>query len=184
MKTTTTVLMATVAIVVAGLANAGEVAQQVAPFAAYQNTEDMDNGYGGGLKYAVTYDGLMPHLDVGVDVRAAWLTFSEDDNDYGVDLDMVPIELTFLARYEVLDGSKPYVGVGVGYYFFDSDEIDIDDELGCYGIVGWNQKVMEHLSVFAEAKYLLLEPDVNGVASTADIDLSGVGANIGIAMDW
>jgi len=163
---------------------AGEIVQQISPFASYQNTEDMDNGIGGGLKYVVTYGEVIPHLDAGLDVRASWLMFDGDDNDYRADLDMVPIELTFLAQYEVFAGCKPYLGVGVGYYIFDSDEIDIDDDLGCYGIVGWNQKVLEHLSVFAEAKYLLLEPDVNGGTPTADIDLSGVGANVGIAVDF
>ena len=174
----------TVAIValMSASAVAATVSQQAGPLVAYQDTEDIEEGYGAGLKYVVMWENVAPKLACGLDIRAGWLTYDGDDNDYGMDLDVFPVELTALAGYEVFGGTRPYAGIGVGGYFFDADEddADIDDDVGFYGVLGWDQGLTEQVSVFAEAKYLWLEPDANG----EDLDLGGFGANVGVAARW
>ncbi len=168
-------------VIVAGTAAAGGISQQAGPFVTYQNTEDMEDGYGVGLKYLKMIQDVVPKLDCGVDVRASWLTYDGDDNDFRADLDIIPLEVFALMRYDVLAGTRAYAGVGLGYYVFDSDYVDIDDDIGFSAMVGCDQRVSDILSVFADVRYLWLEPDVN---AKADIDLGGVGANIGLALNW
>jgi hypothetical protein len=168
-------------VIVAGTAAAEGLSQQAGPFATYQNTQDMEDGYGVGVKYLKMFQDVVPKLDCGVDVRASWLAYDGDDNDFRADLDIIPLEVFALVRYEVLAGTRSYVGVGLGYYVFDSDYIDIDDDIGFSAMVGCDKRIVDTLSVFAEVRYLWLEPDVN---TEADIDLEGVGANIGIALNW
>lgn len=168
------------------LASAGAMAmnlsQQAGLYAAYQDTEDMKDGFGAGFKYVLMWNNVAPKLSCGVDIRAGWLTYDGDDNDYGADLDIVPVELSILAGYEVFNGARPYAGMGVGYYFFDAegDRLDMDDDVGFLGILGWDQRLTEQVSVFAEAKYLWLEPDANDT----DPDLGGFGADVGVCMNW
>jgi opacity protein-like surface antigen len=177
--------LAAMLIVVAGsTAKADGCSQQAGPFATYQNTEDMEDGYGAGLKYVLMFQDVVPNLDCGIDVRTSWLTYDSDDNDFRADLDVIPIEVSAVARYEVLDGTRAYVGMGVGYYFIDSDEIEIDDEVGLSAMLGCDQRIVDKLSVFAEVRYLWLEPDLDIRGLDADVDLSGVGANVGLALNW
>lgn len=183
----TKAMIAMIAAMISVSAMAGTFSQQAGPYASWLNAEDLDNGYGAGLKYNVMYEGVLPRLGLGLDVRGGWLMFEGDDNDYGTDLDMFPVEATALASYEVFDGAKPYAGVGIGGYFFDEDDdaVDVDDELGFYVVLGWDQSIMKHLSVFAEAKYLWLEPEAKGPAGVEqDLDVGGFGANVGICMNW
>ena len=154
-------------------AMAQSLSQQVGVSALYQNSSDFDDGWGAGLKYTLLVNDVAPKLALGADVRCGWLTYS--------DTDVYPLELTVLARYEVVSGARPYVGGGVGYYFFDeSGSISIDDDFGYYAVVGWDQSLTKNVLVFAEAKYLWLTPDTN----MKDDDFSGVGANIGVAYNW
>lgn len=80
----------------------------------------------------------------------------------------------------MIEGTRPYVGGGIGYYFFDEDDADVDDEVGYYCVAGIDQSVGNGISVFAEAKYLWLEPD----SDFGDVELDGFGANIGAAYNW
>ena len=167
-----------------GFGYAGEMTQQAGAFASYQNSKDLDNGNGIGMNYAITFQKIMPKLAVGADLRVSSMAFNKEYNDYGVDLDVMPVELSLVAQYEFLAGSKPYVGIGAGYYVFDSDQIDVGYEVGCFGILGYTQQIEGHVWIFVEAKYLLLKPAVNGPFPMDDVDLSGVGANVGVAMNW
>jgi len=154
---------------------AGQISQQPALFASYQDTDDASGGFGGGLKYAVYFDDDSG-LGVGVDLRGSWLTEFDDADD----LDVYPVEMTLLLRYAVLDGTLPYIGAGAGYYFFDEDDAGVDDEFGYYGVVGVDQAVSDGVSVFVEGKYLWLEPD----SDFGDVTLDGFGVNAGVALSW
>ena len=175
------IMEAMLILMIAGTAAAGGLSQQAGPFATCQNTEDMEDGYGVGLKYLVMFQDVKPKLDYGVDVRASWLTYDSDDNDFRADLDIIPLEVSTLVRYEILAGTRLYAGVGLGYYVFDSDDVDIDDDIGISAMVGYDKRVVDTLSVFAEVRHLWLEPDLN---TGSDIDLGGGGVNIGITLSW
>lgn len=188
LQQTLVVMVATA--IMTGAAAAQTLSQQAGPYASWLNAEDLDNGFGVGLKYSLMMQEVaptLPGLGLGFDIRAGWLTFDGDDNDYGIDMDMFPVELSALVGYEVMKGARPYAGVGGGYYFFDADSsrFDVDDEFGVYVILGWDQKVYEGISVFAEAKYLWLEPEIKGTGrSKADLDVGGFGTNLGVCYNW
>ena len=188
MKTLKQVSISMVAVaLMSASAIAGTLSQQAGPFAAYQNSKDFENGYGAGLKYALMWNDVVPNMACGMDVRAGWLKYNGDDNDYRSDLNVVPIEVSALAGYELFKGSRPYMGVGVGYYIIDvdGDTLDIDNDIGLYGVLGWDQRLTEYISVFAEAKYLWLDPDAeNSMGHKTDLEFGGFGANAGICMNW
>jgi outer membrane protein W len=79
----------------------------------------------------------------------------------------------------------PYVGAGVGYYLFDTDQGDIDDEVGFFPLVGL-EVGLQRVSILAEARWLFLEADVDSAqAELADLtkaDLDGLGVNVGLLL--
>lgn len=164
--------------------HAGEGAiQQLGVFGAYQDAGDLDQGLGGGAHCTFLFLEVAPGLDLGFDARGTWLTFDGEDNDFQADVDMIPVEGSVVALYSIREGTRPFIGAGAGYYFFDSDEIDIDDEVGFFARAGLEQQLSANLSLFAEAKYLWLEPEVEGFSGD-EIDLNGLGANAGLSFSW
>lgn len=179
-------LFALVAILASGAT--AQTLQQGGLGASWMYSDDLDNGYGATAKYVLLYQDLAPRVAGGLDIRSGWTTFDGEDNDYDTDVDVYPVEITALLDYEVADGANPYVGVGAGYYFFDVDDeggYDVDDDYGVYGLVGWDQNINKQVSVFAEAKYLWLEPDVDGpYGFSDDIDAGGCGVTLGLNYNW
>jgi opacity protein-like surface antigen len=178
--------------IMSAVTQAAPVTQQAGAYASWLDSEDLDQGYGAGMKYSVMWRELvpsMPGLMLGLDARIGWLTFDGEDNDFGVDVDVCPVELTFLAKHEIAEWNHaaPYVGAGVGGYFFDvedDDALDMDDEVGFHVVAGWEQPVTDRVSLFAEARYLWLEPDIETSASDDELEVGGFGANVGVCIAW
>ncbi len=83
---------------------------------------------------------------------------------------------------------QPYVGAGGSYYILDTNQFEIDDEIGWYGLAGFHVgRADGGPAFFAEAMYRKVDatianddasnPDING---KVDFDLSGVAVNAGI----
>jgi opacity protein-like surface antigen len=142
-------------------------------FGTSLDSDDLGDGYGGGAKLE-----LNPIDMVSVDARASWVHF--DDTD----VDMVPLEAAGLLNFPILfEHIVPYIGAGVGYYLFDADEADLDDQVGFFPLAGL-EIGLHSVSIMAEARWLFLETDVDSAeAELADIteaDVDGFGANIGL----
>jgi outer membrane protein W len=184
-----TLVIATLTIgMITATVRADGISQQIGAFASYQDTEDIEESYGGGLKYVVMLEDIGPKLDCGLDARASWVVFDSDYPDQGMDFDIAAIELTALARYALHGDTKVYAGIGFGYYFFDDGEdvtehVSLDADTGLYGLIGIEQRVAGNVSLFVEAKYLWLEAAVDGHSDGNDeLDLSGLGGTIGISI--
>lgn len=142
-------------------------------FGSYLDSDDLGDGYGGGVKLEVNPIDL-----VSIDGRASWLRF--DDGG----LDMFPLELTGLVNL-ALFGERivPYAGAGVGYYFFDGDRVDLDDEVGFFPLVGM-EIGFQRVSLMAEARWLFLEADVDSARGEfedlREADIDGLGINLGL----
>jgi hypothetical protein len=137
------------------------------------DSDDLGNGYGGGAKIE-----LNPIDFVSVDARASWIHF--DDTD----IDMIPLEVAGLLDFPILfEHIVPYIGVGTGYYMFDGDGGDLDDEVGYFPLAGL-EIGLHSISIMVEARYLFLETDVrNGEGSLAGhnrIDVDGPALNAGL----
>lgn len=186
------------AVVVFGLALVGsaqasngntvDVEQQVGVFGAYQNTDDLDEGYGGGLRYAVFANVAEPagasplkSLDIGGDLRASWLADYEHD-DTNFETDIYPVQANLLVRPEFKNGFRPYAGGGVGYAWFDEDNGSLDDDYTYSALLGVDQAINDQFSVFVEGEYMWLEPDRDN--GPGDVDLSGFGANVGVNFNF
>ena len=138
-------------------------------FGSYLDADDLGDGYGVGAKLELQAVDWM-----SVDARASYVNFSNPE------VDMYPLELAALLNIPLADEQiVPYAGVGVGYYILDASGFDMDDEVGFFPVVGleigaWN------LSFMIEARWLFLEPDVDGVSNVDEAELDGLGINAGL----
>jgi hypothetical protein len=164
-------LLAATGLCLAGCAHGSGV--ELGVFGSSLDSDDLGEGYGGGAKLE-----LNPIDLVSVDARASWLRFSDTD------IDMVPLEVAALLNSAALgERIVAYIGAGGGYYLFDGDEADLDDEVGFFPLVGL-EIGFHRLSVLVEARWLFLEADVDSaedeLQNLEDADVDGFGVNAGL----
>lgn len=164
-------LLAVLALVGTGCSTGSGV--ELAAFGSSLDSDDLGDGYGGGAKVE-----LNPIDMLSVDARASWIHF--DDTD----IDMIPLEAAVLLNCPLLfEHVVPYIGAGAGYYLFEGDGADLDDQVGFFPLAGL-EIGLHKVSIMAEARWLFLETDVeNAKAELADItdaDVDGLGINLGL----
>ena len=142
-------------------------------YGSYMDTDDLGEGLGLGAKLE------LQAIDwVSIDARASYILFNDPD------VDLVPLELAALVNIPLADEQiVPYAGVGVGYYIFDADGFDMDDEVGFFPVVGIEFGAY-NLSFLLEARWLFLESDLDKAAeefgSDDKADLDGLVINLGL----
>lgn len=142
-------------------------------FGSYLDSDDLGDGYGGGVKLEVKPIDL-----VSVDGRASWIYFED------FEIHMIPLEVAARLNLPLL-GERiiPYVGVGGGYYFFEADDVDLDDDVGYFPLVGV-EVGMRRAALFAEARWLFLQADVDSaleeLEDVDEADVDGFGVNVGL----
>jgi opacity protein-like surface antigen len=137
------------------------------------DSKDLGEGFGGGVKLE-----LNPLDRISVDARAGYIHFDD------ANVEMMPLEAAGLLNFPMLgERIVPYVGAGVGYYHFDGNGADIDDEFGFFPLVGL-EVGLQRLSVLAEARWLFLQTDVDAakaeLANITKANIDGVGINLGV----
>lgn len=142
-------------------------------FASYIDSDDLDEGVGGGVKLEFN-----PVDWLSLDARASWITFSDPD------VDMIPLEVAALLNIPLANEKiVPYVGVGGGYYIFDADGFDMDDDVGFFPLAGLEFGT-ESVGFMVEARWLFLQSDLDGatdeLADLDEADLDGLGINAGL----
>lgn len=143
-------------------------------YGAYQDTDALGDGLGAGVKITIDAKKFLPakyDLIGGLDIRGNWL------NNYRDDRQLFSVEGIYTIGPDMHKGLKPYIGVGVGGYFWHSDAseeyYEADDTLAGNAVAGVEKKLGERTAFFAEGKYLY-----------GDSDLQGFGANIGVNWRW
>ena len=164
-------VLAMLSVVVAGCSHGSGI--EFGAFGSSLDSDDLGDGYGGGVKLE-----LNPIDLVSVDGRASWMRFSDTD------VEMVPLEAAGFVNLPLLgERFVPYAGAGVGYYFFDTDDADIDDQVGFFPLVGL-EIGLQRISVLVEARWLFLETDVDNarddLANVTEADVDGFGVNMGL----
>jgi hypothetical protein len=134
----------------------------------WQIDEENHDGFGGGLRSKVMF---MPM--VGMDTRASWIKFSDPD------MNVFPIEATGILQLGMV-----YGGIGAGYYVFDGDEVDLDNNFGWY-LVGGIEVAVGKFGVFGELKWTKLETDIENIDPDlgdvpTSLEADGIGFNIGV----
>jgi opacity protein-like surface antigen len=142
-------------------------------FGSSLDSDDLGTGYGGGVKAE-----LNPIDMVSVDARASWIHF--DDTD----IEMFPLEAAGLLNFPLLfEHVVPYIGAGVGYYLFEGDGADLDDQVGFFPLAGL-EIGLHSVSILAEARWLFLETDVDNakdeLQNITDANVDGFGVNLGL----
>jgi hypothetical protein len=167
------VLFAVAAVCLSGC-TAGSVAE-LGVFGSYLDSDDLGDGYGAGAKLEIK-----PIDILSVDGRASWIFFDD------FDIHMIPLEVAGRVNIPLLgERIVPYAGIGVGWYFFEADDIDLDDDFGYFPLVGLEVGTRS-VALFAEARWLFLEADADVGSALEDLidfdeaDIDGLGINVGL----
>jgi hypothetical protein len=165
-------------------------------FGAYADTDVLGDTGGGGIGFGIPFNDTL-----SLDLRATYLQelssdpldgiFDfDDDNDVFADSDInvVPIDVGLRFNFQRGGVVNPYIGGGGTYFILDSDArgVEIDDELGFYGLAGARFGDDVGPAFFAEAMYRTVEASASfrdddvDFDDDADIDLDGFAVNAGI----
>jgi hypothetical protein len=152
-----------------GGCTAGSLAE-LGAFGSYLDSDDLGDGYGAGVKLEVK-----PTDILSVDGRASWLYFED------FEIHMIPLEVAGRLNLPLLgERIVPYVGAGGGWYLFEADDVDLDDDVGFFPLVGL-EAGLQSVALFAEARWLFLETDVDEVVGdVVEADVDGLGINVGL----
>lgn len=137
-------------------------ANAVGLFGIWWDPDDVDSGYGLGVKQSVP---IIPI--VSIDGRLSWVNFSEGD----ASLDLFPIEAMGALSFGII-----YAGFGVGYYVTSGD-IDIDNSFGAF-LVGGVKFTPAGIGVFGELKYNFVRPNFKDLDT--ELNMDGLGINVGV----
>jgi hypothetical protein len=164
--------------------------------ASYWDTKDADKSAGVAIQYAFP---ITPLLDI--EARASYFRQLDDqpldelfdgDSPFETGLRAVPIELGL--RFNFLRDAAafhPYVSAGGSYYLLDSEFGELDDEFGWYAALGSAFGDGRGMDFFAELLFRRAKGTVDiseigddGFEDRLPLDLSGLGANVGVRWNW
>jgi len=131
----------------------------------WQNSDDMDSGFGFGLKHKFQ---IVPVFSA--EARATWVGYGSKGSFES--LNMYPLEAIGRAKLGLL-----YGGVGIGYYLFSGDSSPKASVGGT--ILAGGEFTLLGLGAFAEGRYLFLEADEDD-SSGDKRKLDGFGASLGV----
>lgn len=165
-------------------------------YGSYWDTDALGETAGGGAKLSFGGGPLQFELrgtyfpDLSEDFSE--LIDSDDDLfDFEVEATTLEAGITFNLAPD--SSFSPYIGGGASYYLLDTNVFEIDDEVGYYGVLGFEAGSSDGgVGFFAEALYRVVEgtvavdPDEIDDIDDIDIDdevsleLEGISVNAGI----
>lgn len=161
------------------------VEQQVGIYGLYQDSDDIEDAYGGGFRYAAftpvarPMSSFLESVDIGADFRGEYIL----DFDRGhIDTDMVPLKANLLLRTKFTNGLRAYAGGGVGYAWFDESDGRLGDDILYSALLGIDQEIGSNLSLFVEGEYMWLNPDDD--LRGGHVDMDGFGVNAGLNLNF
>ena len=128
--------------------------------ATWWDTEDLGDAYGGqiGVEFAFLHW-------FSVEGRTGYLRADRHE------LDIVPLEALAAFRLSLFDVLKPYGGVGVGQYFFDSSEISTEDRQAVFPLLGLDVHLpTTKLTLTAEARWMFFSDSISDELASSDAD--------------
>jgi outer membrane protein W len=175
--------MGAVAVAALGFLARPAAATDLGVGAAYWDTKDADQALG-----------VMTKLTLGRYVELRGTYFSDvtaDTSPEATDFEIkaIPVEAGLAWHFGEDASFNPYIGGGASYIFLDTTEGQIDDEVGWYAVVGGDfGRLSNGLSFNAEAIYRSVDATVeenhhglpSDFTSKTKLDLSGLGANVGV----
>lgn len=171
-------------------------------FGAYWDTDAAGDAAGGGIGFGFPFNETL-----GLELRATYFeelsddplenAFDSDDPVFQeVGISVLPAEIGLRFNFASESSFRPYLAGGASYFFLDSDFGEINDELGYYAALGANIGDPDGANFFIEGIWrkataeVELDPDDLDdiddldVDDHADLDLDGIGLNLGVRWDW
>ena len=146
-------------------------------FGSYWEQEEADEGrWGAGI--GLSFPIITEHLRL--DARAYY--FEKSILNDNAELRLIPLDLGLQVHILPDAMFDPYAIGGFSYIFAEADEIDADSDFGGYIGGGLQWAVPNSIvKIFGELAYRFHEVKANDIA---DIDVSGITANIGIKLHF
>ena len=162
-----------VLLAVVGLGVSSPRVEALGVFASWWNLDEKnEDGFGFGVRQKTSFTPLL-----GIDTRASYVNFGDSD------VTVFPLELSGQVSLGLF-----YGGLGLGYYIFDADGADLDNNFGWF-LLGGIEIALAKVGVFGEIKWTQLEtdfenidPDLGDVPSSLNAD--GVGFNLGVTLPF
>lgn len=173
--------LCTLAVLTAG---APAMAGDFGLYGSWWDTDALGETAGGGVKYAFGDAGLR------FEIRGSY--FPDLTEDFGqliengtgkAEVEAIVPEAGITYNFAPGSNAQFYLGGGLSYYLLDINRLELDDEVGYYGLAGI---VLggggTGPAFFAEALYRSVEGTITGSSITEeiDLDLSGLSANLGV----
>ena len=179
-------------------------ASDFAVFGSYQDTEDLEDTVGGGIK---TNFGEVFQLELRAtylpDLTEDFASFvddpGEDPGRFTNDIEAIPLDAGLKYNFAPGAGVNPYVGGGGTYWLLDAERGEVDDEAGFYVEGGLEfSRAAGGMGFFAEAIYRDVEATVSRDPENfddlddvefdrireRDLDVGGLGVNAGLIWRW
>lgn len=157
---------------------------------AYWNTKDYNAGVGASLKWAPSLGGT----NLAFEMRGTYLDDIKVDSpsEFDFEVHAIPVDVGLKWDFTKNEAGNFYIGGGGTYTFLDSNQGQLDDDVGYYAEIGFQVGKPKGASFFAEALYRKTKGTVEGVQSPGDpsvtedvsTDLSGAAANVGVSWRW
>ena len=177
-----------VLIVLAGPLHAGGIG----PMLAYWDSSDAEDDQGAGVRVTVDLG-----TNWNLELRTAWLdSFFQVGDGVLFRIEAFPIDLGVSYGFNTAGRLQPYVGTGFTYLDINPNVVDTEidrrievhmpEEIGIYFMAGLDFPIMnDKLSLFAEAMYRNIKAEANSTdIGDFDTDMSGVGANFGLVLNF
>ncbi|HEX3127892.1 MAG TPA: outer membrane beta-barrel protein [Thermoanaerobaculia bacterium] len=176
-----TILCAAAALAI--LAAPAAKATDFSVFGAYWDTQDADQGLGGGAKL---------RLGQYVELRGTYfsdVTADTDPERFDFEVSAIPLEAGLRFDFAPNEAFSPYIGGGASYVMLDTTEGDIDDEVGWYAVLGAEfARQPSGLGFMVEGIYRGVEATVtedddgfpDHVHDDVNLNLDGFGVNAGL----
>lgn len=166
------------------LAGAPAMAGDLGLYGSYWDTDALGETAGGGAKFVIGDSAVRWEL------RGSFFPDLTEDFDELVDNRSGEIEVEAIVpeagiAYNFAPGNTTqfYLGAGLSYYLLDATDVELDDEVGYYGVAGLSLGGRgDGPAFFAEVMYRSVEGTVkdDDLVRDVDVDLSGPSANVGI----
>jgi hypothetical protein len=189
-----TILAALTALAVVAPASASDFSI----FGAYWDTDAAGDAGGGGISLGLPFNETL-----AAELRATYFEELSDDpleNAFDSDdpvfqekgINVIPVEAGLRFSFAPDAAFRPYLSGGLSYFLLDSDFGEIKDELGYYAALGATMGDGDGAQFFLEGVWrkataeVELDPDdlddVDDidVEDHADLDLDGLGVNLGV----
>ena len=148
-------------------------------YGSYWSSDEADNSWGGGARVGFNFAKWMElefhatyYPDFGTNV------FTQD-----VELKAIPVDGGLKFNFLPDKMVNPYAGLGVTYYFLDSNQGSIDNETGFYGEAGLDFG-NEDVRFFVEAMWRKLDTSISVDTFTQDVAFDGIDWNAGVVWRW